>query len=63
MKEKKDAWWPLGIRVKVKNIRLLIVSIQEYKQTIFYHKIFLNNFRMLCHERKNKQLMAIKDEG
>jgi hypothetical protein len=37
-KKKVDVWWPLGIIVKVKNIRLLIASIQEYTQTIFCNK-------------------------
>jgi hypothetical protein len=59
MKEKKDAWWPLGSRVKVEAIRLLIASIQEYRPTIK----FLKKIWTLCRERKNKQLVAIKDEG
>jgi len=35
MKEKK---WPLRVRVKVKNIRILIMNIQEYTRTIFCDK-------------------------
>jgi len=29
-KKKTDTWWPLGIRVKVENIGLLIAHNQEY---------------------------------
>jgi hypothetical protein len=39
MNEKKsNTWWPLGIKVKVKNIKLLIMTTQEYTQTMFCDK-------------------------
>ncbi len=27
---KKDAWWPLGIRVKMQQKILLIINVQKY---------------------------------
>jgi len=49
--------------VKVENIKILIVSIQEYTTIKFCNKKNSIFCRLHAMKKKNKQLVATKDEG
>jgi hypothetical protein len=60
---KKKVCWPLGIMVKVKKKFIDSKYPRTYINNFFAINKFLDIFWILCHNRKNKQLMATKDEG